>query len=55
MESFKKKALEKGLKFAHATKYSDIDHAIAEITSECGDIEFIITENKNPAPGKRCG
>ncbi len=47
---FEKTALEKGLKFAHATKYSDIDHAIAEITSECGDIEFIITENKEPAP-----
>jgi len=47
---FEQIALEKGLKFAHATKYSDIDHAIADITSECGDIEFIITENKEPAP-----
>jgi len=47
---FKQKALERGLKFAHATKYSDIDHAIDEITSACGDIEFIITENKEPAP-----
>ena len=52
VEPFKRKALEKGLKFAHATKYSDIDHAIAEITTECGNIEFIITENKNPAPAR---
>lgn len=49
---FKEKALEKGLKFAHATKYSDIDHAIEEITSECQGVEFIISENRNPAPAR---
>ena len=46
---FKEKAAELGLKFAHTTSQLDVDHAISDITNECGHIEFIISENKNPA------
>ncbi|WP_321493854.1 hypothetical protein [uncultured Desulfobacter sp.] len=46
---FKEKAAEMGLKFAHTTSQADVDHAISDITNECGHIEFIISENKNPA------
>ena len=46
---FQKRAAELGLKFAHTTSQADVDHAIADITKECGHIEFIISENKNPA------
>jgi len=47
--SFREKAAEQGLKFAHTTKYSGIDHAIDDITKECGQIEFIISENRDSA------
>lgn len=46
--SFKEKAAELGLKFAHTTSQADVDHAISDITNECGQIEFIISENKSP-------
>lgn len=46
---FQEKAAELGLKFAHTISQADVDHAIADITKECGQIEFIISENKNPA------
>ena len=46
---FEAKAAELGLKFAHTTSQVDVDHAIADITKECGHIEFIISENKSPA------
>ena len=46
--TFKERAADLGLKFAHTTTQSDVDHAIADITKECGHIEFIITENKEP-------
>ena len=46
VEAFRKIAAEKGLKFAHTTKFSNIDHAIDEIVKECGQIEFIISENR---------
>jgi len=46
---FEATAAEFGLKFAHATSQGDVDHAIADITKECGHIEFIISENKRPA------
>ncbi len=46
---FKEKASELGLKFAHTTSQANVDHAIADITKECGHIEFIISENKSPA------
>ncbi|WP_035236523.1 universal stress protein [Desulfobacter vibrioformis] len=45
---FKEKAAELGLKFAHTTSQADVDHAISDITKECGHIEFIISENKSP-------
>lgn len=47
--AFQEKAAELGLKFAHTTSQVDVDHAIADITKECGHIEFIISENKSPA------
>jgi len=47
--AFEAKATELGLKFAHTTSQADVDHAIADITKECGQIEFIISENKRPA------
>jgi len=46
---FEAKAEELGLKFAHTTSQADVDHAISDITKECGHIEFIISENKRPA------
>lgn len=46
---FEAKAAELGLKFAHTTSQANVDHAISDITKECGHIEFIISENKNPA------
>lgn len=46
---FQEKAAELGLKFAHTTSQADVDHAISDITKECGHIEFIISENKRPA------
>jgi len=47
VESFRKMAAERGLKFAHTTKFSNIDHSIDEIVKECGDIEFIISKNRD--------
>ncbi|MCG8552261.1 MAG: universal stress protein [Desulfobacterales bacterium] len=49
VSAFEAKATGLGLKFAHTTSQSDVDHAIADITRECGHIEFIISENKRPA------
>ncbi|NDY71073.1 hypothetical protein DO021_05870 [Desulfobacter hydrogenophilus] len=46
---FEAKAADLGLKFAHTTSQAGVDHAIADITKECGHIEFIISENKRPA------
>jgi hypothetical protein len=48
-EAFRAKALDQGLKFAHTVHFSDMDHAIAAVAKECGEIEFIISENKEPA------
>jgi len=49
VEAFRVKADEQGLKFAHTVHFSNIDHAIDGITRECNEIEFIISENKEPA------
>ncbi|WDP91245.1 MAG: universal stress protein [Desulfobacter sp.] len=49
---FSKRAAELGLKFAHAVKYTHVDKAIEDITKECGQIEFIITENKEPVTAR---
>lgn len=46
---FEAKAEALGLKFAHTTSQANVDHAIDDITKECGHIEFIISENKRPA------
>jgi len=43
---FRTKATDLGLKFAHTIKFSDIDHALNDITKECGEIEFVISENR---------
>lgn len=48
VESFRAKAAEQGLKFAHIVQSSNIDHAIDHIRKECGQIEFIISENREP-------
>lgn len=47
--SFKQKAEELGLKFAHTTSFSNIDQALDNITKECGQVEFVITENREKA------
>lgn len=47
--SFKTRAKEKGLSFAHDVHFSNMDHAIAKTTREDGKIEFIISENREPA------
>ncbi len=44
--AFREKVEALGLKFAHSTNYSGIDHAIDEVTKECGQVEFVITENR---------
>ena len=49
VEAFRTKAVEQGLKFAHTVRFSNIDHAIDGITKECGEIEFIISENREQA------
>ena len=49
IEPFRAKALDAGLEFAHTVKFSDIDNAIKEVSKECKNIDFIITENKEPA------
>ena len=49
VEAFRARAVELGLKFAHTIKFSNIDHAIDDITKECGEIEFIISENREQA------
>jgi hypothetical protein len=46
---FEAQAEKLGLKFAHTTSQANVDHAIDDITKECGHIEFIISENKRPA------
>jgi hypothetical protein len=48
VQPFRNRAMDLGLKFAHTTKYEDVDQAIQDITDECGQIEFIITENREP-------
>ena len=50
VEIFRTKALENGLKFAHSIQYSDMDHAIAAVSRECGNVEFVISENREPQP-----
>ncbi len=49
VEAFRTKALDQGLKFAHTVHFSDLDHAVAAVAKECGEIEFIISENREPA------
>ncbi|MBT3177593.1 MAG: universal stress protein [Desulfobacula sp.] len=49
VEEFRIKAKDMGLKFAHTIKFSNIDHALEDIAKECGEIEFVISENKEPA------
>lgn len=44
--AFREKAETLGLNFAHATNFSGIDQAIDDITKECGQVEFVITENR---------
>ncbi len=46
VESFRRMAADQGLEFAHTTKFSNIDHAIDDITKQCGEIAFIISENR---------
>nr|NJM00906.1 universal stress protein [Desulfobacula sp.] len=48
-EAFRTRALDQGLKFAHTVHASDLDHAVAAVAKECGEIEFIISENREPA------
>lgn len=48
-EVFREKAEALGLKFAHVTNYADVDHALSDITKECGQVEFVITENREKA------
>ncbi|MFH1153842.1 MAG: hypothetical protein V1793_08500 [Pseudomonadota bacterium] len=50
VEGFRAKALEQKLNFAHSVQYSTVDNAISTITKECGEIEFVISENRTPAP-----
>ncbi len=47
---FKERAEALGIKFAHSTHFSNTDHAIDEISKQCGQVEFIITENREKAP-----
>jgi hypothetical protein len=49
VRGFKEKSERMGLKFVHVTNFSDIDHAIKDITHECGQVEFVITENRDQA------
>ena len=49
VETFRAKAEKLGLKFSHTIKSSNIDHAIDDITKDCGEIEFIISENREQA------
>jgi hypothetical protein len=49
VREFKEKAETMGLKFAHTTNFSNIDQAIEDINKECGQVEFVITENREPA------
>jgi hypothetical protein len=49
VQDFKEKSERMGLKFVHVTNFSDIDHAIKDITHECGQVEFVITENRDQA------
>lgn len=44
---FREKAQAQGLKFAHRSSDTDIDHAVATLTKECGQVEFVITENRD--------
>jgi hypothetical protein len=50
IEGFRSQAMEKGLQFAHSVQYSGIEKALETIRQECGGIEFIIEENRTPAP-----
>jgi len=47
-ESFRAEARGLGLTFAHIVQSSSIDHAIDHIRNECGHIEFVISENREP-------
>lgn len=52
IETFRAKAVDQGLKFAHTVHFSNMDHALVDIAKECGEIEFIISENKEPAKAR---
>lgn len=43
---FQDRAEKQGIKFAHCIQFATIDDAVKEITKECGQIEFIISENR---------
>jgi hypothetical protein len=45
-KAFSARAAEEGLQFTHVVKFVEIDDAIEEIRKECGEIEFIISENQ---------
>jgi hypothetical protein len=49
VQAFRTRAVELDLKFTHTIKFSSIDHAIDDITKKCGEIEFIISENREQA------
>ena len=49
VEAFRTRAAKLDLQFTHTIKFSNIDHAIDDITKKCGAIEFIISENREQA------
>jgi glutaredoxin 2 len=52
VETFRKKADDLGLKFSHTVQSSNIDHAIENISKECGQIELVISENRESVLGR---
>ncbi len=46
---FMSRAKEKGLSFVHNVHFANMDHAIAKTTKDGGNVEFIISENREPA------
>jgi hypothetical protein len=43
---FREKALNENIPFQHVVKFSGVDEAIEEINREMGDIEFIVSQNR---------
>ncbi len=48
-QEFRSRAKAQGLEFDHSVQFSHMDLAIENITKECGEIVFIISENKESA------